>query len=139
MGICKQPDEMPKDESSIGIRVGKEEYAKTNQSYGLTILQDQHVDISGSQLKFQFRGKSGVEHDIAVTDKRLARIVKGCQDIPGQELLQYLDDQDQPQDITSSDVNTYLKSLTGQDFTAKDFWTWAGTVLAAAQGWEGAL
>jgi DNA topoisomerase I len=112
------------------IRVGNEEYAKTNQSYGLTTLHDEHAHISGSKIQFQFRGKSGVEHEIELSDKRLAKIVKQCQDIPGQELFQYLDENGEPQDITSTDVNDYLREITGQDFTAKDFRTWAGTVLA---------
>lgn len=111
------------------IRVGNEEYAKTNHSYGLTTLQDDHVNVSGSKIQFQFRGKSGVDHEIEVSDKRLAKIVKRCQDIPGQELFQYLDENKQPQDITSTDVNDYLREISGQDFTAKDFRTWAGTVL----------
>jgi DNA topoisomerase-1 len=114
------------------IRVGNEEYAKTNNSYGLTTLQDDHVNISGSKIEFSFRGKSGVDHEIEVRDRRLAKIVKRCQDIPGQELFQYLDDDKQPQNITSTDVNDYLREVTGQDFTAKDFRTWAGTVLAAS-------
>ncbi|MCU0553066.1 MAG: DNA topoisomerase IB [Leptolyngbya sp. Prado105] len=114
------------------IRVGNEEYAKTNNSYGLTTLHDDHVNVSGSKIQFEFRGKSGVDHAIEVTDKRLAKIVKRCQDLPGQELFQYLDDQAQAQDITSTDVNDYLKNITEQDFTAKDFRTWAGTVLAAS-------
>lgn len=115
------------------IRVGNEEYARTNQSYGLTTLQDDHVNIAGSKIQFQFRGKSGVDHDIELSDRRLARIVKRCQDIPGQDLFQYIDEQGQPQSISSSDVNNYLKDITGQDFTAKDFRTWAGTVLAAIE------
>lgn len=114
------------------IRVGNEEYAKTNNSYGLTTLQDDHVNISGSKIQFSFRGKSGVDHEIEVSDRRLARLVKRCQDIPGQELFQYIDDEKQPQNITSTDVNDYLKEITGQDFTAKDFRTWGGTVLAAS-------
>ncbi|ULP28442.1 MULTISPECIES: DNA topoisomerase IB [Leptolyngbya] len=114
------------------IRVGNEEYAKTNNSYGLTTLQDDHVNVAGSKIQFQFRGKSGVEHEIEVSDKRLAKVVKRCQDLPGQELFQYLDEHQQAQDITSSDVNDYLREVTGQDFTAKDFRTWAGTVLAAS-------
>jgi DNA topoisomerase-1 len=115
------------------IRVGNEEYARTNQSYGLTTLQDEHVNVKGSKIQFRFRGKSGVEHDIELSDRRLARIVKRCQDIPGQDLFQYMDEQGQPQTIGSTDVNDYLKEITGQDFTAKDFRTWAGTVLAALQ------
>lgn len=115
------------------IRVGNEEYAKSNQSYGLTTLQDEHVDVKGATIKFQFRGKSGVDHDIQLTDKRLARIVKRCQDLPGQALFQYMDEQGESQSITSTDVNNYLREISGQDFTAKDFRTWAGTVLAASQ------
>lgn len=114
------------------IRVGNEEYARTNQSYGLTTLQDDHVDISGTKIRFQFRGKSGVEHDIELSDKRLAKIVKRSQDLPGQDLFQYIDEAGEVQTIGSSDVNDYLKAITGEDFTAKDFRTWAGTVLAAS-------
>ncbi|KAM3102728.1 DNA topoisomerase IB [Phormidesmis sp. 146-12] len=114
------------------IRVGNEEYAKANNSYGLTTLQDDHVNVSGTKIEFSFRGKSGVDHEIEVSDRRLAKIVKRCQEIPGQELFQYLDENKQPQDITSTDVNDYLREVTGQDFTAKDFRTWAGTVLAAS-------
>ncbi len=114
------------------IRVGNEEYAKTNHSYGMTTLQDDHVQVSGSKIQFQFRGKSGVDHEIEVRDRRLAKIVKRCQDIPGQELFQYLGEDGQPQDVSSTDVNHYLREITGQDFTAKDFRTWAGTVLAAS-------
>lgn len=113
------------------IRVGNEEYARTNQSYGLTTLQDQHVDITGAKIRFCFRGKSGVEHDITLTDRRLAKIIKYCQDIPGQDLFQYLDEAGQRQAISSGDVNDYLRQISSQDFTAKDFRTWAGTVLAA--------
>jgi DNA topoisomerase I len=115
------------------IRVGNEEYARTNQSFGLTTMRDEHVDITGSTLHFQFRGKSGVEHDIEISDRRLARIVKRCQDIPGQDLFQYIDDQGQAQTIGSGDVNQYLQEITGQDFTAKDFRTWGGTVMAALE------
>ncbi|MBW4691335.1 MAG: DNA topoisomerase IB [Lyngbya sp. HA4199-MV5] len=115
------------------VRVGNEEYARSNQSYGLTTLRDEHVDITGSKIQFQFRGKSGVEHDIELNDKRLAKIVKRCQDIPGQELFQYRDEAGQYQTIDSGTVNSYLKTITEQDFTAKDFRTWAGTVLAASE------
>jgi len=115
------------------IRVGNEEYAKTNKSFGLTTMRDRHVDIDGSTIRFKFRGKSGVEHDIELKDRRLARIVKRCQDIPGQELFQYIDDDGQRQSINSGDVNNYLREITGEDFTAKDFRTWAGTVLAARE------
>lgn len=115
------------------IRVGNEEYARANQSYGLTTLRDEHAEISGSKVEFHFRGKSGVEHSISLSDRRLARIVQNCQDLPGQELFQYVDDQGQPQAIDSGEVNTYLREISGQDFTAKDFRTWAGTVLAATE------
>ncbi|MCY7279265.1 MAG: DNA topoisomerase IB [Phormidesmis sp. CAN_BIN44] len=114
------------------IRVGNEEYAKTNHSYGMTTLHDEHVQISGSKIQFQFRGKSGVDHEIEVRDRRLANIVKRCQDIPGQELFQYIAEDGRPHDVTSTDVNDYLREITGHDFTAKDFRTWAGTVLAAS-------
>lgn len=115
------------------IRVGNEEYAQTNKSFGLTTMRDRHVDISGATIRFKFRGKSGVDHDIELSDRRLAKIVKHCQDIPGQELFQYLDDDGQRQPIDSGDVNAYLREVTGLDFTAKDFRTWAGTVLAALE------
>jgi DNA topoisomerase-1 len=113
------------------IRVGNEEYARANRSFGLTTMRDQHVDISGSKLRFHFRGKSGKHHGVDVNDRRLARIVKRCQDIPGYELFQYIDENGQRQAVDSADVNEYLRQITGQDFTAKDFRTWAGTVLAA--------
>lgn len=115
------------------IRVGNEEYAKTNKSFGLTTMRDRHVDVDGATMRFSFRGKSGVEHEIEVNDRRLAKIVKRCQDIPGQELFQYLDETGQRQSINSTDVNNYLREVTGQDFTAKDFRTWAGTTLAAME------
>ena len=113
------------------IRVGNDEYARANRSFGLTTLRNQHVDVKGSTLKFEFRGKSGVRHSVDVNDRRLARIVKQCRDLPGQELFQYIDDDGVHRDVTSQDVNAYLKEITGEDFTAKDFRTWAGTVLAA--------
>ncbi len=113
------------------IRVGNAEYARDNRSYGLTTMRDRHVDISGSTVRFQFQGKSGKKHTIDVRDRQLARIVKRCRDIPGYELFQYIDENGQRQDVDSSDVNDYLREITGQDFTAKDFRTWAGTVLAA--------
>lgn len=113
------------------IRVGNEEYAKQNKSYGLTTMRNRHVKVSGSKLRFNFRGKSGVEHDVNVDDRRLARIVKKLQDLPGQEIFGFLDDDGTVRDITSQDVNDYLQEITGEDFTAKDFRTWAGTVLAA--------
>lgn len=113
------------------IRVGNEEYKRKNGSFGLTTLQDKHVVVKGGTLTFQFRGKSGKWHRIDVNDRRLARIVKACRDLPGQDLFQYVDDKGCQQDVTSGDVNAYLKEITGQDFTAKDFRTWYGTVLAA--------
>jgi len=112
------------------IRVGNKEYAKQNNSYGLTTLRDQHVDVSGSKLHFEFRGKSGKEHSVEIQDRRLARIVKQCRDLPGQKLFQYLDDDGVRQSVSSEDVNAYLRETTGEDFTAKDFRTWGGTVLA---------
>ena len=112
------------------IRVGNEEYARDNKSFGLTTLQDKHVVVKGSTLRFEFRGKSGKRHAVDVNDRRLARIVKQCQDLPGQDLFQYVDDEGARCDVTSGDVNAYLKDITGRDFTAKDFRTWSGTVLA---------
>jgi len=113
------------------IRVGNEEYARENNSFGLTTMQDRHVDVAGSKLRFRFRGKSGREHEVDVTDRHIARIVSRLQDLPGQDLFQYVDDNGDVRDITSQDVNEYLREITGQDFTAKDFRTWSGTVLAA--------
>jgi len=113
------------------IRVGNEEYARENRSFGLTTMQDRHVDVKGSKLRFRFRGKSGRQHEVDVTDRRIARIVSRLQDLPGQSLFQYLDDEGNARDITSQYVNEYLREITGEDFTAKDFRTWAGTVLAA--------
>lgn len=113
------------------IRVGNEEYARHNRSFGLTTLRDRHVEVNGQAVHFQFRGKSGVYHEVDVHDRRLARIVKQCQDLPGQELFQYLGDDGRRHGVTSADVNDYLRDVSGADFTAKDFRTWAGTVLAA--------
>lgn len=113
------------------IRVGNEEYARSNRSFGLTTLEDRHVDFRGGVIRFHFRGKSGVFHQVAVDDPKLARIVRQCRDIPGQELFQYRDDAGNAQTIDSADVNGYIRELTGDEFTAKDFRTWAGTVLAA--------
>lgn len=113
------------------IRVGNDEYARQNQSFGLTTLRDTHVRVRGATLRFEFHGKSGKRHAVDVTDRRLARIVKRCRDLPGQELFQYIDEAGKTQDVTSADVNAYLKEVTGEDFTAKDFRTWSGTVLAA--------
>jgi DNA topoisomerase-1 len=113
------------------IRVGNDEYARDNRSYGLTTMRDGHVKISGSKVRFIFRGKSGVEHELDLDDRRLARIVKQCRDLPGQELFQYRNERGDVTDVGSADVNAYLKDVTGEDFTSKDFRTWAGTVLAA--------
>jgi DNA topoisomerase-1 len=115
-----------------GIRVGNDEYARTNQSFGLTTLRDDHVEVSGSTMRFEFRGKSGKLHQVSLSDRRLARIVARCQALPGEELFQYVDDEGVHQTIGSSDVNGYLRAITGEDFTAKDFRTWSGTLLAAA-------
>jgi DNA topoisomerase-1 len=112
------------------IRVGNEEYARANRSFGLTTLRDRHVDIAGATLRFHFRGKSGKEHTVEINDRRVALIVKRCQEIPGQELFQYRDDEGQRRAIDSADVNEYLRQVTRQDFTSKDFRTWNGTVLA---------
>jgi DNA topoisomerase-1 len=113
------------------IRVGNEEYARDNGSFGLTTFRDRHASITGSTVKFRFRGKSGKVHEIGVQDRRLSGIVKRCQELPGQELFQYVDGLGRRRAVTSSDVNDYLREVTGQPFTAKDFRTWAGTVLAA--------
>ncbi|MEO6238868.1 MAG: DNA topoisomerase IB [Vicinamibacterales bacterium] len=113
------------------IRVGNDEYARHNKSFGLTTMRDGHVKISGSRVQFIFRGKSGVEHELELDDRRLARIVRQCRDLPGQELFQYRDEDGRVVDIGSADVNAYLQDITGTDFTSKDFRTWAGTVLAA--------
>ncbi|WP_414922533.1 DNA topoisomerase IB [Pseudomonas sp. IT-P294] len=112
------------------IRVGNTQYARENRSYGLTTLRSRHVEVNGSAILFQFRGKSGVEHQITVKDRRLARIIKRCLEIPGQDLFQYLDEQGERHTVSSSDVNAYLQILTGADFTAKDYRTWAGSALA---------
>jgi DNA topoisomerase-1 len=112
------------------IRVGNDEYAKSNGSYGLTTLRDQHVDVKGATVRFRFRGKSGKQHHVDINDRRLARIIRQCRDLPGQELFQYLDDEGDIQDVNSADVNDYLREISGADFTAKDFRTWSGTVLA---------
>lgn len=113
------------------IRVGNDEYAKSNRSYGLTTLQDQHAKIRGGRVHLSFRGKSGKYHSIEVEDPRLAKIVRNCQEIPGQELFQWINGDGKHHDVTSGDVNEYLREISGSDFTAKDFRTWAGTVLAA--------
>jgi DNA topoisomerase-1 len=113
------------------IRVGNEEYARTNHSFGLTTLRDRHVAITDEAVRFKFRGKSGIWHTIDLNDRRLAQVVKRCRDLPGQDLFQYLDEDGKHQSIDSTEVNTYLHEIAGADFTAKDFRTWAGTVLAA--------
>jgi DNA topoisomerase-1 len=114
------------------IRVGNSQYARENRSYGLTTLRSKHVEVNGSAIAFQFRGKSGVEHQITVKDRRLARIIKRCQEMPGQNLFQYLDENGERHAISSSDINAYLKTLTGAKFTAKDYRTWAGSAAALA-------
>ena len=121
---------------ATAIRVGNGEYARENGSYGLTTLRNQHVDISGSKLRFHFRGKSGKEYTVSVQNRQLARIVKRCQDLPGHELFQYIDDDGQRYTIESDDVNAYLQQITGKNFTAKDFRTWSGTVFAASSLWQ---
>jgi DNA topoisomerase-1 len=113
------------------IRVGNEEYARENKSYGLATMRRRHVEVSGHTLRFDFRGKSGLSHSVAVTDRRVARIVQHCQELPGQELFQYLDDDGKRQTIDAGDINDYLKRASGRDITAKDFRTWSGTMLAA--------
>ena len=115
------------------IRVGNDEYARENNSFGLTTLRRRHVRVDGRTLSFTFRGKSGVEHSIMLDDPRLARIIQRCQDLPGHELFQYLDAKKKRQTVTSDDVNAYLRELTGRDVTAKDFRTWGGTMLAAVE------
>src|ERR1700732_3704968 len=107
------------------------DYAKENNSYGLTTLKNRHVAVEGNAVRFRFTGKSGKQWSLRVKDRRVAKISRACQELPGQELLQYIDEEGNPQDVTSSDVNAFLKEITGKDITAKDFRTWAGTVLAA--------
>jgi DNA topoisomerase-1 len=113
------------------IRVGNDEYAKQNRSYGLTTLRDGHVEVRGGRLRFTFRGKSGIGHEIDLDDRRLAKIVRSCRDIPGYELFQFYDENGERQVVGSADVNAYLKEVSGEDYTSKDFRTWAGTVHAA--------
>jgi DNA topoisomerase I len=112
------------------IRVGNTEYARRNRSFGLTTLRDRHAKIRGAKVKFEFHGKGGKRHRVEVSDRRLARVVKRCRDIPGQTLFQYWDDDGERQSIASEDVNEYLREITGEEFSAKDFRTWGGTVLA---------
>ncbi|WP_307731861.1 DNA topoisomerase IB [Massilia antarctica] len=113
------------------MRIGNEEYARQNKSFGLTTLRDRHVRIDGKAVQFRFRGKSGVFHNVKVEDKRLARIISRIRDLPGQELFHYEDDDCNARTVDSSDVNDYLRDISGEDYTAKDFRTWSGTVLAA--------
>jgi DNA topoisomerase I len=113
------------------IRVGNDDYARQNDSYGLTTLKARHVAVEGTQLRFQFNGKSGKKWSVAIRDRRVAKVIRACQELPGQELLQYVDEEGRQQDVTSADVNAYLREIAGGDITAKDFRTWAGTVLAA--------
>lgn len=114
------------------IRVGNDEYARANGSYGLTTMQDRHARVQGGRVRFRFRGKSGVFQEVLLEDPQLARSVRRCQELPGQTLFQYVDEDRTQQTIDSADVNDYLRSVAGDDFTAKDFRTWAGTVMAAA-------
>ena len=114
------------------FRVGNDQYARENKSFGLTTLRRRHVDVAGSEVRFEFRGKSGVKHAAAITDKRIARIVQRCQTLPGEELFQYLDEDGKRQTVDSGDINQYLQRASkGEEVTAKDFRTWAGTILAA--------
>lgn len=119
-------------ESSL-IRIGNEEYARSNKSFGLTTFKDRHVEVDGGQIQFRFRGKSGKAHSVTVHNRRLARVVTRMRDLPGQDLFQYLDDDGNPVPLTSADVNDYLRSISDKEFTAKDFRTWAGTLLASRQ------
>src|SRR5213596_3982162 len=113
------------------IRIGNDEYARENKSFGLTTMQGRHVTVKGDRLLFRFRGKSGRQHEVDITDRRISKIVSKCQDLPGQDLFQYVDDEGEVRNVTSQDVNDYLREITNENFTAKDFRTWAGTVLAA--------
>src|SRR5918994_5142133 len=113
------------------IRVGNAEYARENKSFGLTTIRHRHVEINGSTIAFEFRGKGGKVHKVSTRDRRLARIVRACHELPGQELFHYVDDEGVRRDVDSADVNAYLQEITGEPFTAKDFRTWAGTVLAS--------
>ena len=113
------------------IRIGSQQLAKLNRSYGLTTMRDRHVAVEGTEIRFEFRGKSGVAHRVAVNNRRIAQIIQHCQELPGEELFQYLDDDGRRQVVDAGDVNEYLRETTGRDVTAKDFRTWAGTMLAA--------
>jgi DNA topoisomerase-1 len=113
------------------MRVGNSEYARLNKSFGATTIRDHHADVTGASITFTFRGKSGTRHEVEIDDRRLARLVRRCQQLPGQELFAYLDDDGAARDVGSGDVNEYLREISGGDFSAKDFRTWGGTVLAA--------
>ena len=113
------------------IRIGNDEYARANESFGLTTIHNHHAEVNGTCMYFEFKGKSGVEHRISFCDPRLSRIVEKCQDLPVQELFAFIDDNGEVRDVTSTDVNDYLREVAGEEFTAKDFRTWAGTALAA--------
>nr|WP_309705104.1 DNA topoisomerase IB [Siphonobacter sp. SORGH_AS_0500] len=112
------------------IRIGNEEYKKQNGSYGLTTMQDKHADIEGSKVTFRFKGKKGVYHEISLKDRKLAKLVQRCKDVPGEELFQYIDNDGNHKSVGSGDINAYLKNITGEEFTAKDFRTWRGTLGA---------
>ena len=112
------------------IRIGNSRYARDNRSYGLTTLRTRHVNVSSTAVRFHFRGKSGVEHEVTLRDRRLARLMRRCMELPGQQLFQYLDEDGQRRAVSSNDVNLYLREMTGRDFTAKDYRTWAGSALA---------
>jgi DNA topoisomerase-1 len=113
------------------IRIGNEEYARANKSFGLTTIKNRHVTVRGARLRFRFRGKSGRQHQVDITDRRIAKIVSECQELSGQDLFQYVGDDGEVRNVTSQDVNDYLREITNENFTAKDFRTWGGTVLAA--------
>jgi DNA topoisomerase-1 len=115
------------------IRIGNEEYARENESYGLTTLRNEHVEVSASTVLFRFRGKSGVHHEVKLNDRRLARIIQECHDLPGQDLFEYVNGDGELRRVGSAEVNQYLREITGQDFTAKEFRTWSGTVLTARE------
>ncbi|MBV9269970.1 MAG: DNA topoisomerase IB [Candidatus Eremiobacteraeota bacterium] len=113
------------------IRIGNEEYAKENKSYGLTTLKESHAKVEGSKVQFSFRGKSGIRHAISLQDRRLAKIIRACQDLPGQQLFGYVDENGETHAVDSSDVNDYIRQIAGEEFSAKDFRTWVGTVTCA--------
>ena len=116
---------------TTSIRVGNEEYARENKSFGLTTMLNRHVDVKGATVSFRFRGKSGIMHEREVEDPRVAKVIRKLTDLPGQDLFQYVDDAGEVRNVTAQDVNVYLREISGEDFTAKDFRTWAGTVMAA--------